>query len=193
MKFEIFKLEMATSRSDAAVDLIKSKKKSGLVYADTQTHGRGTHGKKWISDKGNLFASIFFPLKKNFPPFSEFSIINPVIISEVIIKYCKSNNITLKFPNDIFLNGKKICGILQEIITFNNINYLIIGIGMNVISNPKIFNKYEATNILKETQKKADIKNLIEKIISSYEIFFINLKYYNFISFKKKADYLASN
>jgi len=47
--------------------------------------------------------------------------------------------------------------------------------------------------ILKETQKKADIKNLIEKIISSYEIFFINLKYYNFISFKKKADYLASN
>ena len=193
MKFETFKLEMVTSTSDAAVNLIKRKKKSGLVYADTQTHGRGTHGKKWISDKGNLFASIFFPLKKNFPPFSEFSIINPVIISEVIIKYCKSNNITLKFPNVIFLNGKKICGILQEIITFNNINYLIIGIGMNVISNPKIFNKYEATNILKETQKKADIKILIEKIISSYEFFFINLKYYNFISFKKKADYLASN
>ena len=74
MKFETFKLEMVTSTSDAAVNLIKRKKKSGLVYADTQTHGRGTHGKKWISDKGNLFASIFFPLKKNFPHFQSFQL-----------------------------------------------------------------------------------------------------------------------
>ncbi len=193
MKFKIFKIETITSTNDAAVNLIKKNENSGLVYAKNQTRGRGTRGKKWISNKGNLFVTLFFPLEKNFPSFSEFSIINPVIISEEIIKYYANKKVTLKFPNDIFLNGKKICGILQEIITFNNINYLIIGIGMNVISNPEIINKYKATNLLTETKKRIHIKIIIDKIISSYENFFINLKSYNFKSFKKKADSLASN
>ena len=194
MKLETFKLERVTSTNDAVIDLIKKNNKStGLVYANVQTLGRGTRGRKWISDEGNLFASLFFPLEKNLPSFAEFSVINPVIISEVITNICEAKNITLKFPNDIFLNGKKICGILQEIITLNNINYLIVGIGMNIISNPKITNSYEATNILKETKKKVDIKNLIEKITYSYEYFFMNLKSYNFISFKKKADSMAFN
>jgi len=194
MKLETFKLERVTSTNDAVIDLIKkNNKSSGLVYANVQTLGRGTRGRKWISDEGNLFASLFFPLENKFPSFAEFSVINPVIISEVITNICEAKNITLKFPNDIFLNGKKICGILQEIITLNNINYLIVGIGMNIISNPKITNSYEATNILKETKKKVDIKNMIEKITHSYEYFFMNLKSYNFISFKKKADSMAFN
>ena len=49
MKFEIFKFESVTSTNDVAIDLIKGeKKKSGCVYADIQTKGRGTHGRKWI-------------------------------------------------------------------------------------------------------------------------------------------------
>ena len=64
---------------------------------------------------------------------------------------------------------------------------------MNVISNPEIINKYKATNLLTETKKRIHIKIIIDKIISSYENFFINLKSYNFKSFKKKADSLASN
>ena len=189
MKFEILKLDKVTSTNDAAIDLIKEKKKSsGLIYANAQIRGRGTHGRQWISNDGNLFASLFFPLKKKFPSFVEFSIINPVIISEVIIKYCEIKSINLKFPNDIFLNRKKICGILQETITFNKMNYLIVGIGLNTISNPTITNNYEATNILKETKKRVNIKSIIEQIIYSYENFFMNLKYYNFINFKKKAE-----
>ena len=140
-----------------------------------------------------VLRSLFFPLKKEFPSFAEFSVINPVIISDAIISFCETKNISFKFPNDIFLNKKKICGILQEIITYNNINYLIIGIGMNIISNPKIKTNYEATNIFKETKKKLVIKNLIEKIIYLYEEFFMNLQSYNFISFKKKADNMAFN
>ena len=194
MRFEKYRLEKVTSTNDTAIDLIKNKNKSsGLVYADLQTHGRGTKGRKWVSDKGNLFASLFFPLEKEFPSFAEFAVINPVIISDVIISFCETKNISFKFPNDIFLNKKKICGILQEIITYNNINYLIIGIGMNIISNPKIRTNYEATNIFKETKKKLVIKNLIEKIIYLYEEFFMNLQSYNFISFKKKADNMAFN
>tara|TARA_B100000686_G_C16534639_1_gene834136 strand:- start:108 stop:692 length:585 start_codon:yes stop_codon:yes gene_type:complete len=194
MKFKIFKFRTVRSTNDTAIDLIKEKKKeSGYVYAYKQTKGRGTHGKKWISSKGNLFGSIFFPLRKNYPPFEEFAVINPIIISEVIKNFCEEKNIGLKFPNDIFLNRKKICGILQELITLNSRKFLIIGIGMNIISNPNINNKYKATNILLETKRKPKINEIINLIIKSYEKFFVNLNTYNYINFKKKADLMVLN
>ena len=143
MKFKIFKFKKVISTNDVAIKLIKIKQKEiGCVHADRQTKGKGTYGKQWISHKGNFFATIFFPLKKNYPPFNEFSIINPIIISDVIRHFCKKRNINIKFPNDVFLNGKKVCGILQEHITVNSKKFLIIGIGINTVSNPIIKNKY---------------------------------------------------
>ena len=157
MHFELIKFESVTSTNDIAINLIKEKKKKvGCVYADIQTKGRGMQGKDWISDKGNLFTSIFFPLEKNYPSFNEFSIINPVIISSVIENFCERKNISFKWPNDILVNKKKICGILQEIITLKEKKFLIIGIGLNIESNPNINDKYKATNILAETKKKTD-------------------------------------
>ena len=194
MKFEIFKFKKVTSTNDMAINLIKEKKKEvGCVYANTQTKGRGTHGRTWISDEGNLFGSIFFPLKNNYPPFNEFSIINPIIVSSVIKHFCKKKDISLKFPNDVLVNGKKICGILQEIITLNSREFLIIGIGVNIVSNPNINISYKATNILMETKQKPTIKEVINLIIFSYENFFTDLNSYNYLNFKKKANLMALN
>ena len=134
-----------------------------------------------------------FPLEKKYPPFNEFSIINPVIISSVIGNFCDKKNITFKSPNDVFLNKKKICGILQELVTVNSRKFLIIGIGLNIISNPNVNNEYETTNILLETKKQPSIKEMINLIISSYEKFFINLNSYNYKDFKEKAKLMALN
>jgi len=192
MKFEIFKFENVSSTNDVAINLIKKEKKeSGCVCAEVQSKGRGTQGKIWVSEKGNLFISIFFHLKENYPRFDEFSVINPLMISEAMKHFCKDGNISLKFPNDVLLNKKKICGILQELITFGKKRFLIIGIGMNVISNPRIDNLYEATNLLFETKKKADIKKIIDLIITSYEKFFENLNFYNYENYKKKAESIS--
>ena len=194
MKFKIFKFKNVTSTNDVAINLIKEdKKETGCIYAEIQTKGRGTRGRRWISQKGNFFGSIFFPLKNDYPPFNEFTIINPVIISGVMENFCEKKNISFKWPNDVFLNGKKICGILQELITLNSKKFLIIGIGLNVISNPNINNKYQATNILLETRKKPSIKKIINLIILSYEKFFFNLNSYNYKDFKKKAEMMVSN
>ena len=193
MKFKIFKFESVTSTNDVAINLIKEEKECGCVFAETQTKGRGTHGRKWISNKGNCFVSIFFPLKNNYPTFNEFSKINPIIMSDVIKHFCESKNINLKFPNDILVNGKKICGILQEVITFKKRKFLIIGIGVNIVSNPNINTKYKATNILFETKKRLKIEKIIELTISSYEKFFIDLNSYNYGYFKKKAELMALN
>ena len=194
MKFEIFKFESVTSTNDVAINLIKEDKKEfGCVYALAQTKGRGRHGRKWISEKGNFFGTIFFPLKNNYPSFSEFSTINSIIISDVIKYFCKNENIKLKFPNDVLVEGKKICGILQEVIISNKKNFLIIGIGINIVSNPKIEDKYQTTNILLESKKKPKIEEVIDQIIFSYERFFADLSSYNFVYFKKKADLMGIN
>ena len=188
MKLKVFKFRKVTSTNDIAIKLIKKKETSGIIYAEEQTRGRGTHGKKWISKNGNLFSSIFFQLKNNYPSYKEFAIINPVIIAGIIEKYCEKENVSLKFPNDILIKHKKICGILQETVTLNRKRFLIIGIGINVISNPKIIKKYKATNIMKETNSKPSINELITKLVRSYESFFSKLKFYKYKSFKKKAE-----
>ena len=103
----------------------------------------------------------------------------------------KKKNISFKWPNDVFLNGKKICGILQELITLNSKKFLIIGIGINIVSNPNINAKYETTNIFLETRKMPSIKEIINQIIFSYEKFFLNLNSYNYNNFKKEADLMA--
>jgi len=194
MKFEIFKFKNVTSTNDIAINLIREKnKEAGCVCAEKQTKGRGTHGKKWISNKGNLFGSIFFPLEKDYPKFNEFSLINPIIISNVIGKFCNKKKLSFKWPNDILINKKKICGILQELITLNGKKFLIIGIGLNVITNPKINVKYKATNIFTESRKRPKINKIIKLIIVSYENFFLNLDSYNYENFKKEVKLLASN
>ncbi len=171
MKFKIFKFKNVTSTNDVAIDLIKEEKtQAGCVYADTQTKGRGTYGKQWISIKGNLFASIFFHVKKNYPPFNEFSIINPVIISEIIKKICKNKVVSIKWPNDVFVNKKKICGILQETIEKNDIKYLIVGIGVNLIWSPKI-SSYPTTNLYELTEKKICINKIIKDLKYIYRVF----------------------
>ena len=194
MRFKIFHYKSVESTNQMAVNLIKEKKiENGFIYSDIQTNGKGTHGKKWISLKGNFFGSIFFPLMSYYPPFNEFSIINPILISDIIKLFCSNQDINLKFPNDIMLNEKKVCGILQETIDVNKKTFLIVGIGINVLNNPKIKSKYQATNIFKETNNEAIIRDVVNKISSTYEKFFINLSSYDYLYFKKKANLIALN
>lgn len=194
MKIKIFKFKKVKSTNDIAISLVKNKKKkSGCVFSETQTQGRGTRGKKWLSYKGNLFVSIFFELKKNYPPFNEFSIINPVIIKKTLKIFCKTQSISLKHPNDLLLNGKKFCGILQETITFNNRKYLIIGIGININSSPKTINKINFTNILLETKKKIEMRLVVKNLVINYEKFFSSMTSYNYKKFKTKAELMVKN
>ena len=192
MKIKIIKYKTVTSTNDVAINLIKNKNKEmGFVYADKQTNGKGTYGKKWVSQKGNLFGSIFFPLKKNYPPFNEFFIINSIILSNVIKHFCKKTIVNLKFPNDIYINEKKACGILQEIITFNKKKFLIIGIGLNTVINPYIGKKYRTTSIFRETNKKPNIKKIIKLIVFSYIKFLTNIRSYEYDKIKKTANIMV--
>ncbi len=193
MKFKILKYNDVNSTNEKAIELIKKKKyENGFVYALSQNKGKGSHGRKWISKKGNFFGSIFFQLKKSYPSVEEFSLINPILNIDILSKYCGRKKTFFKLPNDIYVNKKKICGILQEVIINEQKKYLIVGIGINLFSNPKIKN-YPSTNIYRETKKKLKLLEIVNKIIAKYEQFFSNLNLYKFLNFKLKSKKLLLN
>ena len=165
MIFEKFFYKKVNSTNDLAIKKIKTGITKGIVIADYQKKGRGQHGKKWLSFKGNLFITIFFKLKENIN-IKKITILNCKIIKKILFKYIKKT-ISIKAPNDLLINKKKICGILQEIKFNNKSKFIVIGIGINLIKSPEIKN-YPTTNILKETGFKVKRLNLIKKIEKNY-------------------------
>lgn len=194
MIFKIFKFKKVSSTNNVAIDYIKNKKiKNGIIVSQKQTRGRGTRGRNWVSLKGNLFLTIFFKLnKKGIPKFYEFTIINPILIISVIKKFYKKENIYIKWPNDILIGNKKVCGILQEIISYQKNSYLIIGIGINLNENPIIKEKI-TTSLRQELNKIIDKKTFIKYLVKAYEKFFFNIKTYDFSVYKNKSKILATN
>ena len=165
MIFKKFFYKKVNSTNDLAIKKIKNGITQGIIVADYQKKGRGQHGKKWLSFKGNLFISIFFKIKENIN-IKKITILNCKIIKKVLFQ-CIKKTITIKPPNDLLVDKKKICGILQEIKFNQKHKFIIIGIGINLIKNPIIKN-YPTTNILKETGFKVKKLNLIKKIEKNY-------------------------
>ena len=165
-----FNYKCVNSTNDIAINLIKKKNiRAGLVLAEKQKKGRGQRGKKWISYKGNLFVSIFFSLDKINLTLKQLTKFNANLVIRLISQYYKKK-IKLKSPNDIFVNKKKICGILQETIKKNNIQYLIVGIGLNLVSSPQI-NKYPTTNLYDLTNSKISVNKISKELKDMYKVF----------------------
>ena len=176
MKLDLIRFKQVKSTNDAAIKIIKSKKnKQGIVISYLQTKGKGTMGKKWISQKGNFFATIFFELKKNMPKANEFSLINPLIIKNILKKYSKFE-VKIKWPNDLLIKNMKVCGILQELIKFEKKFFLIIGIGINTVYSPKN-RSFKCISLQETSDKLISNIDILLKLKKNYETIFYNYKY----------------
>ena len=163
MKFKIFRFKKVKSTNNSAIRIIKNSNIDyGMIIANKQERGRGQYGKKWISYNGNLFVSFFYKLNHINISLKQVTKINCLLVKKLLSIYYKKK-ITYKKPNDLLIDKKKICGILQETLIKHNKKYLIVGIGINLIKNPNLRN-YPTTN-LSELLKKKVPKNKIEKQI----------------------------
>ena len=161
MKFKIFRFKKVVSTNNSAIKIIKNSNVNyGMIIADEQKNGRGQYGKKWISYNGNLFVSFFYKLNHLNVSLKQITKINCLLVKKLISIYYKKK-IIFKKPNDLLINKKKICGILQEKISKLNKRYLIVGIGINLIKNPNLKN-YPTTNLSELLNRKIS-KNKIEK------------------------------
>ena len=177
MKIRKFNFEKVISTNNTAINIIKkSNLNYGMIISKKQTKGKGQYGRRWISYKGNLFVSFFFNISKNDLSIGKLTRINCLLVKKSISNFCKKK-VTFKSPNDLLINGKKICGILQETIINNNQRFLIVGIGINIVKSPKIKN-YNTTNLIEALGKKIDYKFVANLLRSTFEKNI--LKYYKY-------------
>ena len=168
MKIKKFEYKIVNSTNNTALRLIKRTNcQFGMVTAISQKLGKGQYGKKWISYKGNLFASFFFKIQNQNLNFKKITQLNCELVRKLLSSFYKKK-ITIKPPNDLLINGKKICGILQESIIKDEKQYLIIGVGINLIKSPYI-KGYPTTNLFELIKKKIDKNKFQNKLKSIFE------------------------
>lgn len=157
-----------------------------IIIAEEQTAGKGRLGREWYSPKGR---GLWFSLvvRPNILP-TEVHYLT-IISSLAILKAIRGLGLEadIKWPNDIIIKGKKVCGILSELDSKNEmVNFAIIGIGINVNQEyfPQHLNK-KATSLKIELGKEIDRILLLKDII-------VNINKYKQLLLKKETDYLLS-
>ena len=166
---KILVYEKCSSTSDVAEEIARSGGKEGtVIFAEHQTNGRGRLGRQWISYKGkDILCSVILRPYMTPQNSSLITIIAAASVCEVLREFGILAGI--KWPNDIVVKGRKIGGILTEINTeMDRINYVILGIGLNVNSSLKNLSSKvvkTATSMIHETENKVDRIETVRKLL----------------------------
>lgn len=131
---DFYYFDRISSTQDFAFKIIKRKKKirPSVIICNIQSSGKGRKGYLWSSPKGGIWVSVFLETALNLEDLFFFAMVSAICICETIEK--KTNlKPKVKWPNDIFVNGKKLAGILLDVqpTTDKCKNKIIIGIGIN--------------------------------------------------------------
>lgn len=122
-----------------------------VIVALQQSLGRGRLGRTWVSDPGNLYATFILRPRIQLKEAGKLSLIIGLALKRVLETYIESCRIKLKWPNDVLVEGKKVGGILIEMIPGSEEGtfVLLVGIGVNVMHAPSdVF--YPATSLSHE-------------------------------------------
>ncbi|PWU68660.1 biotin--[acetyl-CoA-carboxylase] ligase [Gracilibacillus dipsosauri] len=171
---KVYFQEEMDSTQDYAHRLARKNAEHGtVVITNKQKKGRGRMNRSWESNHPEgIWISIL--LRPDTPPHhaSQMTLFTAVSIVESL-RLITNADIQIKWPNDLYLNGKKICGILTEMqAELDQIDYLIIGFGINVNQTLATFPedlKNKSTSLSIETGKEWNRKELIQIILENFE------------------------
>lgn len=197
-----FHFEKIDSTNKKAKELGEAGAEHGvLITADMQTAGSGRRGRSWFSeDSGNLYMSLLLRPKLSPIQAPILTLTAALAIAEGLNHIFRQNGLQfttqIKWPNDILLNGRKICGILTEmILNQTQIDFVIIGIGINVANRtfPEDI-KQMAASIFMETGLELEKEQIMAQIWPLFEMYYANfLKIGDFGLLKEKYESLLIN
>jgi biotin-[acetyl-CoA-carboxylase] ligase BirA-like protein len=173
----VFFSDKVNSTSDWAKKLVKMGAEEGTVTAaQTQTAGRGRLGREWISPKGGIWFSIILRPDQKAREAAKLVFVASLAVAEVLHEKYGLRTET-KWPNDVLVNGKKICGIMAEMSTKGEkVNYVILGVGVNANFCPDdVFPKsikIKATSIEYELGKKIRLESFLKALLEKMEMIY---------------------
>jgi len=178
------------STQDIAHTLASSGAPEGtLVIAEAQTQGKGRLGRTWASPKGGLwFSLVLTPTLMSLNQAPGLTILFALSIAKVI-RMETNLPVLIKWPNDLYINNKKIAGILTESSTVEvAVKYIILGVGMNVNIDSAIL-PLGATSLKDELGKEISVIELLTKILESMEEDYLKfISVYNLSPFLKEIN-----
>ena len=177
------------STNTKAEELARQGAKEGtVIVADSQTAGKGRRGRQWDSPAGeNIYMSIL--LRPRFA--ASIAPMLTLLMAYSVAKVLQSEgfeDVQIKWPNDLVLNNKKICGILTEMkLAGSEIDYVVVGVGINVNSRefPKELSQ-TATSLYLESGRVVERNLLIEDIVDMFYIMYQQFCTQQNISFIQK-------
>lgn len=164
------------STNKKAKEIAFHEEEGTILIAEEQLEGKGRLGRDWISPRGKgIWMSIILK-----PKVEPMAVAKTTLLGAAAVHKALENmniNSEIKWPNDILINNKKVCGILTEMnCELNMINYVVIGIGINVNLNENDIPeelKYKATSIKISEGKEIDRKILVAHILNEFENLYI--------------------
>jgi BirA family biotin operon repressor/biotin-[acetyl-CoA-carboxylase] ligase len=147
-----------------------------VVIAEVQTAGRGRMGRRWISPRGGLYFSIILR-----PQISPKEAVKLVFLYGLAVAHVLHEvyglKAEIKWPNDVLVSAKKVCGVLTEMnTTGEKVNYVIAGIGVNAnFDAGKVFPeefKNVSTSLENELGEKVDLEELFKALFGKLESFY---------------------
>jgi len=180
INYKLIFFDKLSSTQAYAQNLVRSGDASDhtIVLADSQTAGHGRYRRTWVSKPGNLYVSFIYKIENRDPRLS-YSV--AVAIAETLISFGIIP--TIKWPNDILIDGKKISGTLIEYAK----DFVIVGIGINIKSNPTL-RSYKTTKVA-DYEPKVSRDELLSALAKEMDIWTTR----NFISVKNRWMELAAN
>jgi BirA family biotin operon repressor/biotin-[acetyl-CoA-carboxylase] ligase len=174
-EFKIFQ-ELDSTNQYAFEIALKGAEEGTVILADQQSRGRGRMGRDWVSPPGvGIYVTVILRPKSRVGDLPKYTLLASVAVAEAV-RDVTGLQAVIKWPNDVLIEGKKFCGILEEsMITGNKIGHLVIGIGINVNTDPADLPetpKGAPTSLKAERGETVDrnrlLTNLLQKLDSGY-------------------------
>lgn len=164
---KIYYFEETSSTMDVAKEVAK-RGEEAIVIAETQTHGKGRLGRKWHSERGGIYFTIILRPKIG-PAHAQMINLMAAVSVAKTIRSLFSIEAELKWPNDVLIKGKKVCGILAEMeAEVDVINFVNLGIGINA-NNPISQYERDATSLKEQLGRDISRKELLAFILDEIE------------------------
>lgn len=169
-----------STNTRAAILAADGAREGEVVIADCQTAGRGRlRGRVWHSPPGrNLYTSVI--LRPAIPPATApgLTLVAGVAVAELLKRYCP---LSLKWPNDVLIKGRKVCGILTEMkVRDRTVDFVVVGIGINVNMDPGEFHteiRSLSTSLKEQTAhdiSRVELVTELYRLLERWYLIFIN-------------------
>ena len=188
--FHVVKFKEIDSTNNYLKNSYKLLNNFTFVVADYQSKGKGRNDRVWSSEEGaNLMFSFLIKDQNLLKKYSALSIISAVEVAKVLEEY-QIKGVSIKWPNDVLIGDKKVCGILLE---GQILEYLVVGIGLNI--NQKVFPeglRRPATSLSLETSRDFNIDEIEQKLFSNIVKDLSNLNEKDCLDYFRNHNYLLN-